>query len=128
MKISSAFNRYMHAVLNDFYNQLYSIQIVFIDNNTGEVKRMIDDATGRAFTIYKNEDFSDMDDLKQLLKLLNINYPRDDNGIPVSTTKIENADLLQHVLTIEEIAGINGIELSHLKAERDRFMKEYEKY
>ena len=60
MTISTKFNRFYHsAVLNDLYNKSY--KIVF--------KHLKDNRTGGAFTINKYEDYHDLEDLKQLLKI-----------------------------------------------------------
>lgn len=133
MNISSAFNKYYHAILNDFWKLSRSLRIVIRDSKTGEVTRLIDE-DNKSFILWKNEDYDSMGDkdsetsLKYLLKLLNFNYPKDEDGKPISTIKVSNEDLLLHLLTIEEIADFNNIELSHIKAEREQFMRMYANY
>ena len=133
MNISTAFNRYYHAILNDFWKLSRSIKVVIRDSETGEIQRLVDE-DNKSFYLWKGEDYDSMGDknsktsLKYLLKLLNFNYPKNANGEPISTTNVKNEDLLLHLLTIEEIANINNIELTHIKAERDRFIEIYKDY
>ena len=69
MIISSRFNRFFHsAVLTDLFNKSYKLKF----------ENLVDTRTNQLFTIEKYEDYQDMDDLKQLLKVLNLDYAVDE--------------------------------------------------
>jgi hypothetical protein len=96
-----------------------------------------DTRTNGAFRITKYEDFNDVDDLKQLLKLLNLDYPVDEkNSVEtdleyfermqkVSTTEIGTKDLLQHIEFVLYVAGYNGVELDIVREEWAELIKNY---
>ena len=67
-----------------------------------------------------------MDDLKDLLKLLNLDYPIDEetkNG-KESTVDISNKDLVQHIEFVLRLAGDNGIELDLVREDWEKLMKD----
>jgi len=60
---------------------------------------------------------------KQLLKIVNLDYPRNDNGYPISTRDISNAELVQHIEFIFKLAGQNSIEMSVIKQEWEMLLR-----
>jgi len=87
-------------------------------------KHLVDTRTNDYFTIYKGEDFNTVDELKQLLKILNLDYAVDEstkNG-KVSTRDIEAKALSQHIEFIFKIAGENNVELSVIEEEWSRLL------
>ncbi len=97
--ISSRFNRRYHALLNESYTKARQISF----------REWVDTNTGTCLIFYKHEEYSDMNDLKQLFKLMNINYVVDGDK-KLSTTKIENKALCEHIDFITRILNENGIE------------------
>jgi hypothetical protein len=67
----------------------------------------------------------DAETLRSLLKYLDLNYPRDDRGIPLSYTKLDSKQMSEHVSWIERQAGLSGVELSHITREWERIMAQY---
>jgi hypothetical protein len=84
---------------------------------------LIDTRTGGAFIIRKYDDYNDMDELKQLLKILNVNYGVNvEKDCKISTTDIEVKELLNHIEWVLLIASQNGIELDMVREEWDRLI------
>jgi hypothetical protein len=97
MKISHNFNRFYHAVLKEFYNK-------------APIKLKTDLGTLyiRGFTY---------EGFKQALKFINLDYPRNFRGYPLSTRDIDNAALVQHIEFLIKLAGENGVEFSFVEQE-----------
>lgn len=117
MNISTQFNKFLHSILNDLFTKSRQLKIYGLSD---EIRR-------ETFTIHKSEDYYEMDELKQLLKILNLNYPRDGEN-NVSTVDISNKDLCEHIEFLYQTAGYNGIELKMVKEEWDRLINNYEGY
>lgn len=117
MNITQRFNRFYHsAILTDLFKKADSLLF----------RSLMDTRTGGAFTIRKYEDYNDMDDLKQLLKVLNVNYGVDvEKDCKVSTKDIEVKELLAHVEWVFKIAAQNCIELQVVKDEWEKLILEY---
>ena len=116
MTISNSFNRFYHkAVLIDLFRK----------SGTLKFYELIDTRTNEAFTIYKGEDFNTIDELKQLLKILNLNYEvnEDERNGKLSTRDINNKALLEHIEWVFKLAAENHIELDTIKDEWDRLIK-----
>lgn len=112
MNISSNFNRFYHsAVLTELYRKCGALKFHgWVDTESGEV-----------LTFIKGENFNDMDDLKQILKNMNLDYAVDEDK-KVSTSKIESNALIQHIEWCIRLAGLNGIEFSFVEDEWSRLM------
>lgn len=79
---------------------------------------MIDTRTGGAFRIYKYEDYNSLEELKRLLKILNVNYGVDiEKDEKISTKDINNKALLKHIEYIFKLAGNNSISLKVVEDE-----------
>ena len=118
MKLAlSRFNRFFHsAVLTDLFNKSYKLQF----------ENLIDTRTNQLFTIEKYEDYQDMDDLKQLLKVLNLDYAVDEKkDRKISTKDIENKALRQHIEFCIQVGIWSGIELGFVQEEWERLIKNY---
>lgn len=117
MEISNRFNRYYHgAILKDLFNK--SNDILF--------RSLKDTRTNRAFKIVKHQDYNDVDDLKQLLKILNVNYGVDTlKDKKISTKDISVKELLNHVEWVFELAAQNSIELNVVREEWERLVNQY---
>ena len=98
-EISSRFNRFYHSLLNEAYQKARQISF----------REWKDTNTGGCLIFYKHEDYEDMDDLKQIFKLMNLNYVVDGDK-KLSTTKIDNKSLCLHIEWITKILNENGIE------------------
>ena len=60
--------------------------------------------------------------MRELLKHLDFDYVRDEEGKPLSYTKLDSKQMSNHVAWIEMIAGSSGVEMSYITAEWDRLM------
>lgn len=116
--IGVQFNKFYHSrILADLFRKC----------NTLMFRHLGDTRTNGAFRITKYEDFNDVDDLKQLLKLLNLDYPVDEettNG-KESTKDIGTKDLLQHIEFVLYVAGYNGVELDMVREDWEQLIKDY---
>ena len=103
--------------MTDLYNKASSLQI----------RSLIDTRTGGAFRIYKYEDYNCVDELKQLLKILNINYVVDEEkDCKLSTKDIDTKELLAHIEWVIKIGIQNSIELDFVKKEWEQLLSTYE--
>ena len=111
MNISIRFNSFYHSrILNDMF--LKANQIVF-----REIK---DSRTGKNFILKKYDDYSDIDELKQLLKILNFSYKVDEkNDKKVSTKDIDNKELLAHIEWVIRLCTENDILLPMVQEDWD---------
>lgn len=108
MNISQRFNGFFHAILTEAFAK--ARQISFRDWK--------DTNTGGCLTFYRGEDYFDTDELKQLLKLLNLNYPiTQDREKKTSTRDITDGELCRHIVWFTKILNQNGIEFEHDVAE-----------
>lgn len=104
MKISHNFNRFYHAQIREFF--LKAPNVLKIEN--------IGTLYIKGLTFYS---------FKQFLKTINIDYPRDERGYPISTRDISSKELAQHIEFIFKLAGENGIELSVIKQEWENLIR-----
>jgi len=118
MNISSNFNRFYHrAVLTELYRKCGTLKFsLWVDNETGGV-----------FEFIKGEHFNDMDDLKQILKNMNVDYEVNEDE-KVSTSKIDSKSLMQHIEFVINLAGENNIEFGFIQDEWDRLLKQAHNY
>tara|TARA_R110001632_G_scaffold83751_2_gene185243 strand:+ start:83 stop:388 length:306 start_codon:yes stop_codon:yes gene_type:complete len=97
---------------------LQANQIVFC-----EIK---DTRTGKNFILKKYDDYVDIDELKQLLKLLNFNYKVDEkNDIKVSTKDIDNKELSAHIEYVIKLCAENDIILPMVQEDWDLMIQMY---
>jgi len=116
MQISSQFNKFLHGrILADVYRKTNGI--IFYE--------LKDTRTNDYFCIVKGVDYSDVDDLKQLFKLLNLNYAVDGDK-KQSTKDIEVKPLLEHIEFILKVCAENDIELDMVKEDFERMIKQYD--
>lgn len=118
--ISLQFNKFYHsAVLTDIYKK--SNSLVFKD--------LLDTRTGKYFVISKYEDYQDMDELKQLFKILNVNYSVDEEKeYKISTKDIKVKPLLEHIEYVIKVGIDNNIELGFVQEEWSRLLNEAKNY
>lgn len=109
--ITSNFNRFYHALLNEAYQKARQISF----------REWKDTNTGGCLIFYKHEDYEDMDDLKQIFKLMNINYSVDGDK-KLSTAKINSKALCEHIIWITKILNENGITFKHDDEEWERIL------
>lgn len=60
--------------------------------------------------------------MRNLLKFLDFDYPRDEEGKPLSYTKIDSKQMSDHIKWIELIAGQSGVELDYIAEEWARII------
>jgi len=60
--------------------------------------------------------------LRNLLKYLDLNYPRDDQNEPLSYTKLTSKQMTEHIEFIEQTAGFSGVELKYIADEWQRLI------
>ncbi len=104
MRISNNFNRFYHSQIKELFQKIPSklkiegIGTIYIN--------------GMTFYTFK-----------QMLKLINLDYPRDEVGHPLSTRDISNKELVQHIEFIFKLAGQNGIEMNVIKQEWELLLR-----
>ncbi len=114
MLVSSQFNRFYHkVVLTELYRKCGVLKF----------RLWVDDETGGVFEFIKGEHFNDMDDLKQLLKNMNLDYAVDGDK-KISTADIDSKALMQHIEFVIALAGENGIEFSFIQEAWDRLLQD----
>jgi hypothetical protein len=97
MKISRNFNRFYHSVIKEFYD-----------------KAPLKLKTDLGVLYMKQITYNGF---KQILKYINLDYPRDEKSYPLSTRDIGNEKLLQHIEFLIKLAGENGIEFIFVEQE-----------
>ncbi len=111
--ITSNFLRFYHALLNEAFTKARSLSF----------RAWQDTTTGGCLIFYKHEDYVDMDELKQLFKLMNIDYAVDGDK-KLSTAKINSKPLCEHIIYITRILAENGIEFQMNIDEYERIKQE----
>lgn len=113
MTISDQYNKFYHGVL---LSQILkeARQLSFSDWR--------DTRTGEVFTLYRGEDYYDLEGLKTLLKKMNLTYPITEEG-KVSTNEITSAELHHHIEWTIRLMGENKILLPFIKEEWDNIMR-----
>ena len=115
MIINSQFNKFYHgANLNDILRNARSITF----------REILDTRTNQPFEVFRYEDYHTMDEVKQLFKLMNLDYPNDEKDERLSTKLINNEQLIQHINFIIKTMGESGYEISYIKEEWDRIIGE----
>ena len=115
MNISTQFNKFYHsAVLTELFRKA----------NTLKFNAWIDTETGQTLTFMRGENFSDVDELKQILKNMNLDYEVDEDK-KLSTNKIDSKALIQHIEWCIRLAGLNNIEFSFVEEEFERIIRQY---
>ena len=113
MTISSEFNRKYHALLNE----------AFMKSRKISFREWLDTNTGTCLIFWRDEDYTDMDELKQIMKLMNIDYSVDGED-KLSTTKVDNHQLMRHIDWIRKILNENGIEFDEDIEEWERLKQQ----
>tara|TARA_R110000796_G_scaffold53290_1_gene125129 strand:- start:1459 stop:1791 length:333 start_codon:yes stop_codon:yes gene_type:complete len=94
-----------------------------------------DTRTGKNFILKKYEEYSDVDELKQSLKLLNFNYkvvrkkglitPLQYFEEKISTKDIDNKELLAHIEWVIKLCAENDILLPMVQEDWDMMIQMY---
>lgn len=118
MNISTQFNKFYHsAVLTELFKKANSLKF----------ELWVDSETNLPFIFVRGEHYNEMDELKQLLKNMNLNYAVDEYK-KVSTAKIDSKALMQHIEWCIKLAGENGIEFGFIQDEWDRLLQSAHSY
>jgi hypothetical protein len=113
--VSSQFNKFYHSrILTDAFRK----------TNAFIIYELVDTRTNDYFCILKDRDYYDMDDLKQLFKVLNVNYEATETG-QVSTKDIEVKPLLEHIEWVIKLCGENDVILPMVQEDWDRLTAQY---
>jgi len=107
MKISTAYNRFLHGAV---FNEIMKVDYLRI--RIGNITRIL--------PIKKNMDY-----LKFWLKVFNLDYPIGDNGVKYSTRWIDTKQTAQHIEWCIKIMGENGHELPFVREEWERLVNQY---
>ena len=99
MNISCVFNRKYNFLFNEAFWKARSISF----------RQWMDTSTGGCLIFWRGEDYADMDELKQIFKLMNIDYAVEGDG-KRSTIDVDNRELARHIDWIRKILNENGIE------------------
>jgi PDZ domain-containing secreted protein len=108
MLISHRFNRFFFGVVCKEIKKLPPMKIRFM----GEWS-MINFRQVKSSSIY------------QILKQLNKNYPLEDDGIKLSTTKMTSKQMTEHIQWIERVVSWNGHTFDYVSQEWERLLEEY---
>ena len=114
MNISQRFNRYLHGVVLDQCFR-HSRQVSF--------REWKDTGTGGCLIFYRDEDYEDMNELKQLFKLMNLDYPIEEDG-KVSTRDITSKEMTRHIEFVLKIMAENGTLLPVVEEEWQRLLEQ----
>lgn len=112
MKISLQFSKFYHGVV---IKECLSVPLITVQDIKigGHVFRFSPKGVATGF-------HGKLDALKQLLKAVNLDYPRDNKGKPVSTTKITTKQLMQHIESVIKMVAESGYELDFVREEYER--------
>jgi hypothetical protein len=108
MIISHKFNKFFHGVVCKEIKKLPPMKIRFM----GEWS-MINFRQVKSTSIY------------QILKQLNKNYPLDEDGTKLSTTKMTSKQMTEHIQWIERVVSWNGHTFDYVSQEWERLLEEY---
>ena len=112
MNISTAFNRFYHsAVLTELFKKANSLKF----------NEWIDAESGEVLTFIRGEHYNEMDELKQILKNMNLDYSVDEDK-KVSTRDIDSKALMQHIDFCISLAALNGISFGFVEDEWKRLL------
>lgn len=81
------------------------------------------DDRGYPFTFIRGTNYHDLDDLKELFKAMNIDYPMEGDD-KVSTTDITSKELTRHIEWAIKTVGENRVEMKFIKEQWDRLLIE----
>ena len=112
--ITSHFSRFYHGVV---------LKQVFDNSRQVSFREWKDTNTGGCLIFYRGEDYSAMDELKQIFKLMNLYYPIEEDG-KVSTRDITSKELTRHIEFVLKIMGENGILLPFIEDEWERMLQD----
>ena len=104
MKISLQFNKFIHGIVLE---ELHRPNIVL---QFDEPKFKF-----RTSQITKES-------MRNLLKYLDLSYPRDERLQPLSYTKLDSKQMSNHIQWIEMIAGQSGVCFKYIEAEWNRLL------
>lgn len=110
MIISPVFNRRFHGMLKEF--QMKKGELIFRDERY----------PGGALMLRPR--MLSYQSFKELMKQLNLDFPKDELGIGVSTTVLENRDMVQHLEWLRMVAGDNGFSFVEDEEEWKRLLEQ----
>ena len=115
--ISTQFNKFYHKrILSDMFHKSHSIRF----------NELLDTTTNKVFELVKYEDYNSLNELKQLLKILNLNYGIDEKrDCKISTKDIETKELLEHIEWVLKLCAENDIILPMVQEDWDRMIELY---
>ncbi len=107
------FNRKYHTLLNEAYLKARKISF----------RQWLDTNTGTCLIFWRGEEYDSMDELKQIMKLMNIDYAVDGEE-KMSTTKVDNHQLMRHIDWVRKILNENGLEFDEDVEEWERLKQQ----
>ena len=107
------FSGFYHAILTEAYEKARSISF----------REWKSDQGNGCLIFYCGEDYDTMDELKQIFKLMNLDYLVDGDK-KLSTTKVDNTQLCRHIVWITKILNENGVTFNHDDEEWERIKLE----
>lgn len=114
MNISNPYNRFYHGVL---------LKQAFDNSRQISFREWKDTNTGGCLIFYKGEDYDTMDELKQIFKLMNLDYPIDEDA-KTSTRDIDSKELVRHIEWAVKILGENGVLLPFIEEQWERILQD----
>lgn len=105
MKISSNFNRFIFGVV-----------LEDLKNSGGVLEFQEPPFKFRCSQLSKET-------IRNLLKHLDFNYPRNENSLPLSYTKLDSKQMSDHITWIERQCAFSKIEMRYIADEWERIIK-----
>lgn len=63
--------------------------------------------------------------IRNLLKYLDFEYPRDEKEIPLSYTKLDSKQMTRHIDWIERQCAFSGLEMRYITEQWERLVNQY---
>lgn len=80
---------------------------------------------GSSVILIKYEDYTDADKLRYFLKIFDSNFPKLEDGEPLSMRYMENKAVVEHIEYIRYVLSENGAWLKEDEAEWNRLIEQY---
>ena len=103
------------SVSNNFFRFIFGVVLEDLHNSGGVLTFQEPPFKFRVSAISKES-------IRNLLKHLDFNYPRDENEKPLSYTKLDSKQMTEHISWIERQCAFSGIEMRYISQEWERIM------
>ena len=105
-------------ISNNFQKFIFGVVLEEIKRDNGVLKFDEPPFQFRPKTVKKES-------IRNLFKHLDFSYPRDENGVPLSYTKLDSKEMTRHVEWIVRQCAFSSMDLPHVVAEWNRLVNQY---